>query len=89
MISCEKAEVLSNKKQYGEASSVESVLLRLHLLICKSCAAYSKKDEKLTELFDKGVYHQLTEEEKDQIKERLRNFSLEQGNEISVNGSSM
>jgi len=73
MISCEEATTICNKKQYNEASFVERLKFRFHILICRACSAFTKKNEKLTTLFEKADLHSLSENEKERIKEQLQN----------------
>ncbi len=71
MISCEKASTICSKKQYKEATLLEQIQLGFHLLYCKTCAAFSKKNKKLTILCDKANLHNLSEQEKEEIKEKI------------------
>lgn len=73
MTSCEKAATICNKAQYGEASFLERISLNLHLLICKTCAVFSKKNAKLTTLCKESKLHGLSEQEKLKMKEHLQN----------------
>lgn len=50
-ISCKEAATICNKAQYGEATFLEKIKLRWHLLICKICALYSKQNHTLTSIF--------------------------------------
>ena len=72
MISCEQAATICNKSQYNEASFSEKMKLRLHLLVCKSCAGYTKKNKKLTSLCHKAPLRSLPEDYKEQLKNRLK-----------------
>ncbi len=71
MISCEKASTICNKKQYKEATLLEQIKLGIHLLYCKTCATFSKKNKKLTILCDKANLHNLSELDKEKIKEKI------------------
>ncbi len=73
MISCEKAVLICNKKQYKEASWKERGQLLLHLLVCKTCMTFSRKNNKLTSIFEKSQLQCLTEQDKRQMKKRLKN----------------
>ena len=74
MISCEKAAIICNKAQYNEASIMEKLKLRWHILLCRVCNAYVKKNVKLTTLCRKAPLYGLTEAEKEGIRDRLSNF---------------
>lgn len=71
MISCEKAAIISNKKQYNEATFGERLNLWLHLLICKVCTKFQKKNKQLTSLCNKAEIKVLSTEEKLEMKEQL------------------
>lgn len=71
MMSCEKAAVICNKAQYREATFLEKIKLKLHLLLCKTCAGFSKKNKELTTLCEKANLHSLSESEKERMKQRL------------------
>ena len=75
MISCDKAAIICNKAQYGEASFKDKLKLRLHLFICKTCSAFTKKNTQLTTLCEKANLHGLSEQEKVKMKEQLQNKS--------------
>lgn len=72
MISCDKAATICNKVQYKEASFVEKMKLRLHLLFCKTCRKFTKKNTELSQLCNKANLHSLTEQEKNTIKKQLK-----------------
>nr|WP_247656568.1 hypothetical protein [Maribacter sp. MMG018] len=72
MISCDKAATICNKVQYNEASFLEKMKLRLHLLYCKTCKGFSKKNTELSKLCEKANLHSLTEQEKIALKKQLK-----------------
>jgi len=71
MINCEEASTICNKKQYKEATLLEQIKLGFHLLFCKTCAAFSKKNKKLTILCERANLYKLSELEKEKIKEMI------------------
>lgn len=73
MISCEEARLICHKTQYKDASMIEVLKLKFHLFICKACSAFSTKNTKLTTLCDEATLHVLSDKEKGQMKERLKN----------------
>ena len=73
MISCEEAAIICNKTQYKEASFLEKIKLRFHLMMCKACAAFTRKNTQLTALCEKAQIRQLSEDEKRKMKSRLKN----------------
>ena len=74
MISCEEATIICNKTQYKEASLLEKLKLRLHIIVCKTCGKYVKKNTRLTDLCNKAPLNSLTQAEKETIKERLAKY---------------
>ena len=72
MISCEKAAIICNKTQYEEASFMEKLSLRFHLFICKTCSKFTKKNTELTTICEKANLNGLSENEKIEMKERLK-----------------
>jgi hypothetical protein len=72
MISCEEAAVICNKSQYREASLYEKIKLKFHVLFCASCALFSKKNKKLTSLYEKANLHCLTEDDKITLKKNIK-----------------
>ncbi|WP_158974329.1 hypothetical protein [Cellulophaga sp. L1A9] len=73
MISCEKAALICDKAQYEEATFAEKVKLKFHILICKVCSVHSKKNAQLTSLCDKAKLNNLTESEKEKMRNSLKN----------------
>jgi len=72
MISCDEAAIICNKKQYKEATFIEKIKLVMHLLICKTCSVFSKKNAELTSLCDKAPLHCLAEKDKVIMKKYLQ-----------------
>ena len=72
MMNCEEAAKVCNKLQYKEASLWEKIQLKFHLLICKACAAFSKKNNRLTTLMDKAPLQCLSIQEKKIMEESLK-----------------
>lgn len=71
MIPCEKAAIICSKAQYSEASLLDKLRLRLHILYCKTCHSYTKKNKRLTSLCQKAPLHSLSEQDKAEIKRHL------------------
>lgn len=72
MKSCEEIQVICTKSQYRESSLWERIQLKMHLLICKSCAVFTRKNARLTALFQQSRPNRLSEEEKEQLRAGLR-----------------
>lgn len=49
---CSEAPIISDKKQYNEATLLERIRLRIHILVCGMCNNYSEKNKKLTDLME-------------------------------------
>jgi hypothetical protein len=71
-MNCEEASIVCNKLQYQEAGIWEKIQLRFHLLICKACASFSKKNKELTVLIKKAPLYCLSEEEKLELEKKLK-----------------
>ncbi|PHQ61555.1 MAG: hypothetical protein COC08_04355 [Maribacter sp.] len=72
MISCDKAVIICNKTQYEEASFWEKIKLKLHILFCSTCAVFSKKNTQFTVLCKKAHLHNLSEEDKNNMKKQVQ-----------------
>ncbi len=72
MISCEEAAKICNKKQYKEATFLEKIKLTFHIIYCKTCSKFSKKNAELTTLCNKAPLHCLPEQEKVKMKKELQ-----------------
>ncbi|NQZ42934.1 MAG: hypothetical protein HRT65_01395 [Flavobacteriaceae bacterium] len=74
-ISCEEAAIICNKSQYEEASFWEIVKLKFHILYCKTCAAFTKKNTTLTGLCEQANMKMLSDSEKEKMKQELQKGS--------------
>ena len=72
MISCDEARIICHKTQYNDASFFEVLKLNIHLFICKACSAFSRKNKKLTTLCEEATMRNLSEEEKLNMKQRIK-----------------
>lgn len=71
MISCDEAAVICNKSQYNEASLMEKLKFKLHILFCSTCAIFSKKNNQLTSLMDKARIRIMNDSEKKALKQKI------------------
>ena len=71
-MNCEDAQKICTKNQYKEASWGEKLSLLMHLFICKTCGAFSRKNAKLTQLCDQASLQSLSKSEKEQLKDAIR-----------------
>ncbi|RNC83468.1 MAG: hypothetical protein ED556_12995 [Winogradskyella sp.] len=67
-ITCEEAHHICDKNQYGEATLWERVKLGIRLSWCKITKAYTKRNNKLTELIEKSDANCLNDEEKNNLQ---------------------
>lgn len=74
MISCDEAAILCNKAQYKEATFIERLKLKLHLFMCKTCSAFTKKNTEFTALCERANLQGLSEQEKLKMKQQLEKF---------------
>ena len=72
MMNCEEAQQICTKNQYKEASWREKLGLLMHLFICKTCGAFSRKNARLTQLCDQASLHSLSQADKERLKEAMR-----------------
>lgn len=71
MISCNEAVTICNKKQYREAGLRQRWQLWLHLLVCKHCATFSRRNRRLTELCKEARIRQLSDADKARLRKNL------------------
>ncbi len=71
-LNCDKAVNVCDKSQYNEASFIEKLLLKLHILLCKLCRGHVKRNVKLTKAIKSSKIKTLATEEKQQLKNKLR-----------------
>jgi hypothetical protein len=72
MFNCEEVGHVCDKAQYNEASVWEKTLLKVHTLFCKLCRKHTKRNSKLTKIIKRSEIQTLSTEQKQFLKERLR-----------------
>lgn len=70
----EKAKKICTKSQYGEATWWELLQLNVFLVFWKECAHFSEKNTKFTSLCEQANLQVISEEEKEAMKEKLKDF---------------
>ncbi|MFP2996213.1 hypothetical protein ABN763_09880 [Spongiivirga sp. MCCC 1A20706] len=70
-ISCDEAKHICDKVQYGEASGWERLKLNIRLSWCRITKAYSKRNNKLSELVQKAEVKTLDNDLKTKMKQEL------------------
>ena len=68
-LECQEANHLCDKNQYKETSFLEKVKLIIHLIYCKACRKYTKKNVQLTKLTQNPKVNTLEDSQKECIKE--------------------
>ena len=53
IIPCDEANHVCDKTQYKEATLWEKIKLNIHLIYCKACRKYTKRNTRLTNLVTK------------------------------------
>jgi len=71
MISCEQARNICDKAQYDEAPLKDKIKLNLHLMWCKECSGYTRKNQALTSLCERAGLNSLSESEKEEMRKHL------------------
>lgn len=68
---CSETHQFCDKKQYNENGFFDGLRLKLHLLVCKICRDYSKRNGKLTSTIESANIKTLPNEQKELLKSRL------------------
>lgn len=80
-ISCDEATTICDKSQYGKATLLEVIKLRIHFLSCKFCSLYTKQNNLLSKILKKNktgkTICNMTEEDKELMRKQLE---AQQGN---------
>ena len=68
---CDKAHTVSDKSQYQEATLIEKLILKLHLIYCGVCKKYSKKNTILTKKINESNVKCLDKKSKETMRKDL------------------
>lgn len=71
-LECHEANHICDKNQYREASFWEKVKLNIHLIYCRLCREYTARNMKLTKRVKDPQVKAISTQEKNAIKERLK-----------------
>lgn len=71
-IPCNEANHICDKTQYKDASFWDMVILNIHLLYCRACRKYTARNTKLSKAIQKAQVKSLPNQEKEDLKEKLR-----------------
>ncbi len=69
---CHEANHICDKNQYNEATFWEKVRLNIHLIYCRACRQYSRRNSKLTKVINKPTVETVSMSEKEALKQRLQ-----------------
>lgn len=70
-IACDDANIICDKTQYKEASLWEKIKLNLHLIYCKACRKYTKRNKALTKAIKESEVVCIDEAYKKDMKARF------------------
>jgi hypothetical protein len=70
-ISCEEAKHICDKKQYNEATGWDRLKLGIRLSWCRMSRAYSSRNHKLTEIFEKSDMNCLKNDERAKLEQQF------------------
>ena len=70
--SCQEIALLSEKKQYDEASFWEKLRIRMHILYCERCRNYEKDNKNLSNILNDAKLDSLTDEEIKELEKIIK-----------------
>ena len=70
-VSCKEAKHICDKKQYNEASVWERMKLSIRLSWCRFTKAYSKDNNKLTQVIKKSEINCLKHDERSKLQQQF------------------
>lgn len=70
-ISYEQAKQICDKKQYNEASIIETIQFSIRLLWCNLTKAYSNRNVQFTKLCNKATINIMDSKKKEALKKKL------------------
>ncbi len=83
MLTCKQITELSSKKLDTSLPWHTHIQIKVHLLICKTCAKYEKQMKFIDEISKKIDFHYqgyaLSKEAKKRIKENLKSYTENKG----------
>jgi len=78
-ITCEEAQHICDKSQYGEATLWEKFKLNIRLSWCKITRAYTKRNRTLTKTMKSSKVDCLKQQEQQALKEKFESQLKNQG----------
>ncbi|CAL67827.1 hypothetical protein [Christiangramia forsetii] len=79
-VDCSEAATCCDKAQYEEADFLEKIKLTIHLMFCKTCRKFSKRNSKLTNLMQESKLETCPEEKKNQWRQQIKKEFAEDRN---------
>ncbi|MDO6738133.1 hypothetical protein [Wenyingzhuangia sp. 2_MG-2023] len=82
-ITCEEATTICTKSQYGEATLIDKIKVKLHFAMCKVCRRFSKQNSELSSVCALAKKYQekhkccLSEQDKALWKEKIKQLEKE------------
>ena len=76
---CSEANHVCDKSQYKESSFWEKIKLNIHILYCKTCREYTKKNNKLTSIISNSKVTCMDRNDKENLKKDFEK-SLKENN---------
>lgn len=70
-LKCDEAASVCDKSQYKEIGFFDKLMLKVHLLMCKLCRSYSKKNVELTKTIKSANLKTLSLQDKQRLKKKL------------------
>ncbi len=70
-VSCDEAKQICDKTQYGEATGWERLKLGIRLSWCRFTKAYSKNNNKLTEVVEKSEVNCMKKDEREKVQKQF------------------
>lgn len=67
-LECHEANHICDKNQYKEASFKEKIILTFHLIYCRACREYTKRNVQLTKLMGNKKVSSMNNMEKDNLQ---------------------
>jgi hypothetical protein len=70
--SCHEIALLSEKKQYQEASFWEILRIKMHILYCERCKNYEKSNRKLSDILNNAKLDCFTVDEINELEKIIK-----------------
>lgn len=70
--SCHEIALLSEKKQYQEASFWERLRIKMHILYCERCRNYEKDNKQLSSILSDAKLDSLSDDELKELEKVIK-----------------